>query len=344
VRLAQWIIRRNLPWEGREQGSALRIFTSLLDKVADVVPWPGWQERPELVGVFRSVLALRALRWPHPGKQDSPELVGLRDRLGRQVVGALWRTVEVDAADPGNVAGVARQVAVAVTTQAPGGPGGPGRYSGVDRKLTAGVARAFIDQTLTAVRKAEGADTPLVWAVEDLHREMARTMTGLRASRSRNGPQRATWQTLLSDFVCGVDDADPQVWWHLRHRLLAGAGGPSGRAEPELLPDNPDDWLDLADWPELADVLERDGLRDLANQVNQPMTEPGLGWQGGPEPSHAREPDLDQRGPDPAWLRRLVPDSPPSSAPGMAWGGSRKRSRAQGHRPDDARHAGEAHP
>jgi hypothetical protein len=84
---------------------------------------------------------------------------------------------------------------------------------------------------------------------------------------------------------------------------------------------------------------------------------------GGPEPSRAREPGLDQEGPDLSWLRRLVPDHPPSSAPaptagqspaevsapqasptpdrtniggiraGTAWSGRRKRARDEGHQP-----------
>jgi hypothetical protein len=336
--------------------------------------------------VFRSVLVLAVLRWPHPGKQDSPELVGLRDRLGRQVVQALWRRVQADAADPGIVAGVARQVAVAVTAQA---PGGPDRYSVVDRRLTAGVARAFIDQTLAAVREADEADTSLVGAVERLHQEAATTMSGFRRPNSQDGPLRVSPERLLGAFVSGIDAADPRVWAHLRDRLLGGdnrapvptwpgTGEPSGLAEPGLLPDDSHDWLDLADWPDLADLLESDDSQDLAGLLDLPVAQPLRGSPGEPEPSRSREPDLDQRRPDLSWLRRLVPDSPPTSAPPtsapptsapatsapatapgqppaganvpeasptpdragtggippwMAWGGSRKRTRNEGHQP-----------
>jgi hypothetical protein len=256
-------------------------------------------------------------------------------------------------------------VAVAVAAQA---PGGPGRYSKIDRRLTTGVARAFIDQTLAAVREADGANFPLVGAVERLHEKTAKTMSDFRQPNSKRGPRRAPWQRLLGDFVSGVDATDPQVWEHLRDRLLAGAGGPSGPAEPGLPPDNPGARPDLTGWAELADVREGDDPQDLADLLDLPMTQPLRGSPGDPEPGRAREPDLDQRGPDQSWLRRLVPDSPPRSAPAtapgqppatapgqpptganapeasptpdragaggipprMAWGGSRKRARDEG--------------
>ncbi|HET9657732.1 MAG TPA: hypothetical protein VFP72_20440, partial [Kineosporiaceae bacterium] len=128
-------------------------------------------------------------------------------------------------------------------------------------------------------------------------------MTGYRLPRSKKGLLRASWQKLLNDFVSRVDAADPQVWAHLRDRLLAGdsrapvparhgTSEPGDQlfwpADPGLLPDDP------AGWPDLADLL---GL-----PVPQPV--------------------VDQDGPDSSWLRRLVPDSGPSSAPTVATGQS----------------------
>jgi hypothetical protein len=186
------------------------------------------------------------------------------------------------------------------------------------------VARAFIDQVLAAVREADGVDAPVVGAVEGLYQETARRMVRFRYPESKGGLRQASWQRLLTEFVCGVDAVDRQVWAHLRDRLLAddssvpvpalpGAGEPSyelsGLADPGLLPG------DLDGWPELADLLARDDWQDLADLLDIPVTQPLAGSPGGPEPNRAREPDLDQGGPDPSWLRRLVPDSPRSSAP-----------------------------
>jgi hypothetical protein len=217
---------------GDKEHRIVRVQLRDLFTRGDPVGWPAWEVRPGLREVFPSVLVLSVLRWPDPNKQDSPELVTAREELGRRVVGALWRAVEADAEDAGDVAGVARQVAVAVTAQA---PGDPERYSGVDRTLTAGVARAFIDQTLAAVkeavrreaagREAAGQDAPVVKSVKSLHQKTAGTMVSFRQSGSRDGPKRVSWRTLLSDFVTRAEAADRQVWWHLRHRLLGDVDG-----------------------------------------------------------------------------------------------------------------------
>ncbi|HET9657749.1 MAG TPA: hypothetical protein VFP72_20525, partial [Kineosporiaceae bacterium] len=378
--LARWILDRDLPQEGPEQRAARAVLKRWLDESG--THWPEWQKRPELLGVFPSVQALGALRWPDPNKQDSPQLVDLRDRLGRQVLGALWRSVAADRAVPSDVAEVAWRVAVGVTTQAPDVQGDRNRYSRVDRALTAGMARAFIDQTLTAVRETAGADAQVVGSVERLHQTTERAMVRFRNSSSTKGLLRVSWRRVLSGFFSRVDAVDRQVWTHLRDRLLTsgsrapvparpGPGEPSGQlpgpADPGLLPDNPDDWPDLADWTELADLLEGD-WQELADPVDLPLTQPVAGSPGGPEASPAREPALDQGGPDPAWLRRLAPHNQPPSAPaptagqppaptdapqaspppdrtptdppptaglppGVSWGGSRKRTRGEAHQP-----------
>ncbi|HET9656456.1 MAG TPA: hypothetical protein VFP72_13955, partial [Kineosporiaceae bacterium] len=248
-------------------------------------------------------------------------------------VGSLWRSVEAGTGDPGEVAETAGRMAVAVPAQAPVLQDDPEQFSGVDRTLTAAVARAFIDQTLAAARETMGADARLVSVVESLHAETVPMVSSLRQGSSVVGLMRESWENLLTDFVTGIDSADPGVWVHLRERLRTGnrqapvparsdAGELSGVADPGLLPDDPNDWPDPNDWLDLADWPDPNDWPDLDTL-----------------PAGDNRPE--RAGPDPLWLRRLTTPSSPSDSTGLggltpasAWGSRRRRSREEGHEPD----------
>ena len=141
---------------------------------------------------------------------------------GRGVVGGgqgfgLW----------GDVEGLARRVAVAVAEQAPSADERK-RLGGLDVPLTAGLALAFADQTLVAVRS--GAPE-LVAVVEQARGETLRALSSLQHARNRHRTARGAWTRALVAFVDGVNDkAEGEVWAVLREWLLGGPadGGVSG--------------------------------------------------------------------------------------------------------------------
>jgi hypothetical protein len=214
-----------------------------------IVAWPAWRNRPELKGLFPSVLALSALRWPNSKRADSAELVGFRLLVGQTVVAALWRSVEaqaveaqaveapatatgqmIDPTDPGWILHIARQVADAVTTQAPTTViDDQNNYTGHGATLTAGLALAFIDQTLHA---APPQPRPFTTSLRSAHAETLKHLTSLRAYQSANRTLPSAWTTVLNNFVNDVNTiAAPTgipVWTHLHNHLE----GP-----PPVLPD-----------------------------------------------------------------------------------------------------------
>ena len=93
---------------------------------------------------------------------------------------------------PGDIAGTARRVAAAVAEQVPSAAGEPGRFVVAGVPLTAGLASAFVDQTLAAVT----ARAPeLAAVVGQEHQKALRVMSSLRNSR-----------THAEDGACGVGE------------------------------------------------------------------------------------------------------------------------------------------
>ena len=201
----------------------------------------GWRGGA-LEGVFPSWVALSALP-TRSGTTGSGPVAVARHRLGRIVVGALWRSVEADEAAQGgvvvgagggdgvgSVAGTARRVAVAVARQVPSAADDLGRFVGAGIPLMAGLASAFVDQTLVAVTEA-GAPEPIAVLVEQKGQDALRAMSSLRNPRNMQKAARGAWTRLMVVFVESVNrGAGGGVWEFLREWLLVGSedGGVSG--------------------------------------------------------------------------------------------------------------------
>jgi hypothetical protein len=200
-----------------------------------LVAWPAWRERPELRGLFPSVLALSALRWPNAKKADSAELAGLRLQLGQTVVAALWRSVETQAVearatatgqsshptDPAWMPEIARQVAAAVTTQAPSTTiDHRHHYTGHGASLTASLALAFLDQTL---QSAPLPTEPFTTSLQSAHTRTFDRLASLRPPRNADRRLPSVWADELNAFVDDVNTIAAHtgipVWTHLRDHL-----------------------------------------------------------------------------------------------------------------------------
>ena len=109
---------------------------------------------------------------------------------------------------------MARRVAAAVAEQVPSAAGEPGRFVVAGVPLTAGLASAFVDQTLAAVT----ARAPELAAVVGQERQEAlaavvgqerqkalRAVSSLRHSRNTRRTVRAAWAEAVVDFVDGVN-------------------------------------------------------------------------------------------------------------------------------------------
>ena len=203
--------------------------------------WQGWRQCRELAGLFPSLVALSALP-TSSGNADPGPVAVARETLGRTVVGALWRSVEAaeaaEAAEAvsggaagqegvaaevargvrrGDAAEVARRVAFAVAEQAPSA-GDPGRFMAESVPLTAGLASAFVDQTLAAVM----ARAPELAAVVGPEcQKVLWDLSSLRRPRNKRRTVRAAWTKAVVDFVNGVndgvgDEVGDEVWAVLR--------------------------------------------------------------------------------------------------------------------------------
>jgi hypothetical protein len=270
-----------------------------------IVAWPAWRDRPELKGLFPSVLALSFLRWPNPKRADSAELAGFRLQLGQTVVAALWRSVETQAVearatatgqsshptDPAWITDLARQVAAAVTTQAPTTTiDQQNRYTGQGPTLTAGLALAFLDQTLQAARPQPG---PFTTSLQSAHTDTLKDLASLRSHQSADRTLFSAWAKVLNDFVDAVNTIAAHtgipVWTHLRDHLqtpppgLPGlpGGDPASAGSPR---DHPDGWAppDGA-WPLADDIWnDLDDLMDLtAGLYPGKTTKAGHDFAGG---------------------------------------------------------------
>ena len=191
--------------------------------------WPQWRTAPQLQGWFPAVLALAALPWP-TGKANpqEPDARPIRRELGTAVLGALWRHLDptapgepgtgpADPQQPPDPTELARQVAAAITAQAPTDPDHPGRYLGVGPSLTAALALAFLDQTLHTAT----THTPHLTATIGTAHQAAARRVHLPAP-----PQQAR-----THIAAGVDRSTEQIRHH-RHqhpRRPAGLDPPTAR-------------------------------------------------------------------------------------------------------------------
>ena len=195
--------------------------------------WQGWRGG-ELEGVLPSWVALSALP-TRSGKADPGPVAVARQTLGRTVVGALWRSVEVaqgagQGAGQGDIAGMARRVAAAVAEQVPSAADDPGRFVVEGVPLTVGLASAFVDQTLVAVTARAPA---LAAVVEQERQETLWELSSLRSSLSKRRTVREAWTRLMVVFVDRVNrSAGGEVWAVLQDWLLVGSAddGVSGAA------------------------------------------------------------------------------------------------------------------
>jgi hypothetical protein len=216
------------------------------------VAWPQWRAAPQLQGWFPAVLTLAALPWPTGKTPVDPALADHRRELGTAVLGALWRHLDptapgepgtgpADAQQPPDPTELARQVAAAITAQAPTDPDHPGRYLGVGPSLTAALALAFLDQTLHTAT----THTPhLTATIGTAHQAAAREFASLRHYNRLGRTSRQAWTAPLNRFVTAVTSTPtgPLIWTHLRHELRTeqphlrslrsepAAAGPSARA------------------------------------------------------------------------------------------------------------------
>ena len=151
--------------------------------------------------VFASLVVLSALPWAARfGEAEAERVAVTRERLGRVVVGELWHSVSSASAEAvewaqscgagGRVGrtgwGVLREMARRVAGVA--GPSKRGDRRDLDEgdvPLTAGLALAFVDQTLAAVRNARVPE--LVAVVEQERRKALRDLSSLRNTRTRRG-------------------------------------------------------------------------------------------------------------------------------------------------------------
>ena len=208
-------------------------------------PGQGWWGGRELEGVFPSWVALSAL--PTSGKADPGLLTVARQALGRIVVGALWRSVEAQAAQggvaadvgSGDVAGMARRVAVAVAGQVPSAVGEPGQLVVAGVPLMAGLASAFVDQTLVAVTASarelaavvgQERQEALAAVVGQEHQKALQAVSVLRRHQNTQRTVRAEWTKAVMDFVDGVSRSAEggevrAVWAVLRDWLSVDSAG-----------------------------------------------------------------------------------------------------------------------
>ena len=148
----------------------------------------------------------------------------------------------------GTCAGVARRVAAAVAGQVPSAAGDPGRFVVAGVPLTAGLASAFVDQTLAAVtaRAPELAavvgqerQEALAAVVGQEHQKALRAVSSLRNHQNTRRTVRAAWAEAVVDFVDGVNRSAGgevgAVWAVLRDWLpvdSADDGGPGAGVAP----------------------------------------------------------------------------------------------------------------
>ena len=129
---------------------------------------------------------------------------------------------------------MARRVAVAVAEQVPSAAGDPGRFVVAGVPLTAGLASAFVDQTLAAVT-VPGHRSWLQWWSRNTEKALG-AMSSLRTPRNKRRTVREAWMEALVDFVDGVNRrAGGEVWAVLRDWLPVGSaddGGPGAEAVP----------------------------------------------------------------------------------------------------------------
>ena len=194
-----------------------------------------WQaERSkEMESGFPWLVALSALPWPtRSGEAEAERVAVARQRWGRTVVGALWSSVSWSSAlrmtgferrdrreweqrfgvreweQRFGVGEEWRRAAQDARWAAAGVSGPPPVVAqpslrGVDVPLTAGLALAFVDQTLAAVTDA-GAPPEVVAVVEQERRRALRDLSSLRNPRNGRGMVREAWAEVMVDFVDGV--------------------------------------------------------------------------------------------------------------------------------------------
>ncbi|HET9656095.1 MAG TPA: hypothetical protein VFP72_12120 [Kineosporiaceae bacterium] len=295
---------RRPEWEEREQaerilkdpgldrltrklpGERLRSWSRDPGKAGDEA-WAPWRARWASEGTFSSVLALALLPWPTPGQSSYQRLSELHHEHGRIALATLWRQVQAaegrqERRGQAPPAALARLTAAEITEVVPVTKYGPG-YGQSGHFPTGGLARAFVEHTLAAVRtaavrttgEAPGLAPDLVDHVEQAHRSALARITALFG-----GPDHASkthWVRELRAFVAAIDTADgPTVWTALQNWLQqfrpprgAGSGAADARGEhPVVSPIGGDHQAGHApqDFPRLAapDVLDHpadpDGL------------------------------------------------------------------------------------
>ena len=117
---------------------------------------------------------------------------------------------------------MARRVAAAVAEQVPSAAGEPGRFVVAGVPLTAGLASAFVEQTLAAVTAKASELAAVVGqerqealaAVVGQERQKAlRAVSSLRNSKNPQRTVRAAWTKAVVDFVDGVNRSAEGVRW-----------------------------------------------------------------------------------------------------------------------------------
>ncbi|HET9654467.1 MAG TPA: hypothetical protein VFP72_03885, partial [Kineosporiaceae bacterium] len=199
--------------------------------------WAPWRANWAAEGTFASVLALALLPWPEPGKPDYQRLREIRGEHEQIALATLWRQVEAtaqargDGTGPADPTAHARRVAAEITEVA-ATTGNTGLYDLVGRLPAAGLARAFVEQTLEAVKAATPGPTTarLVDRVRRAHGVALSRMTTFLGSRAADGTAKAQWADLLTTFVSDLEAAHGQVVWTTLRDWLQGPPRPQGTA------------------------------------------------------------------------------------------------------------------
>ncbi|HET9654527.1 MAG TPA: hypothetical protein VFP72_04185 [Kineosporiaceae bacterium] len=220
---------------------SLAFLLRLADQPAALAAWSQWHESPQLAGTFPSLLALSALDWTaehRPGEASSSENSSIsaeesafRQELERTVIAALWRQVAGTAAEhsPGVQAtdtAIAHLIAEELPAQASPAGENADLYDQTGVRLTAALARAFVDQTLRAT--AAGAPE-LVAGIRQAHLSAANSLTTLANLPLGPGASRAQWAAQLSTYAAAVDlVTGGRAWSALRNWLQAPEGESAG--------------------------------------------------------------------------------------------------------------------